>query len=717
MKTPFCDEKRPYIHLTIDQAGQSGRSDRLPVPHSDAGKGGITGWSAITGLPICAIPGTHYEDFNDAGPQFAGEDPFACKSSEATFRVQMYDQDDGADDLHLNHAFTVDLSDPDDPLLEACHDAGDNGKVCWRITVSQSDDTQRDSDGDGLVDFEETYGADRDCDGQLVSGQDLFLPEMGVDPSHKDMLVEMNWFTGFEPALAELEEVQYIFGEAPVSAGGLNNPDGELGVNLIIDAGHVLNNVGLHQAGGRDLGTSAESPTSSEELQELVAQIELLPRVGYFRNIVFGPLYSDGMPMDTIAGRSVGNDRIQIEDPGAGTIFHELGHSLSLLHGGERSMSPDSAWPAFTLVDANGDGSIDEADLDEDGVNEARAADINDDGVWDAWALDEDGDGIFESLDRFLAGQNCKPNHLSSMNYVYGPGISYETGGVVGYFDDFSPSKIPDALITTTPSGCPSDNPTCNRRIPLLPDLLEYQLDEGIPVVDSVPSDGIMYRHTFRFYDPSGKLVQGTWLDTAQDWDNNPMTTLTAPTFFAGNIDVDASAPNEPRSQTCGAINNAELQRLVNHDEWSKIVLPPVRGVSAESQASNTYFEDRHAPPSRVNRELWRAEAITCDLSVDAYLQPEYVNVGQSASFVVEVANLGPGPASDGSVSIELPAGVTAATVPADCSPQQGRAGRYDCSTALQGAYGLSALPAGRHIQFVFGLAVAPNASGGQRDI
>jgi hypothetical protein len=59
METPYCDEKRPYVRLSIDQAGQSERSQRLSVPHSDAGKGGITGWSAL-GFPICGIPGTQY---------------------------------------------------------------------------------------------------------------------------------------------------------------------------------------------------------------------------------------------------------------------------------------------------------------------------------------------------------------------------------------------------------------------------------------------------------------------------------------------------------------------------------------------------------------------------------------------------------------------------------------------------------------------------------
>jgi|GEM_PF-2045815 len=707
MKTDYCDKVKPYVRLSINHK----IFPRMNWPHSKYGKGGISGWSVL-GAPICISPGQKEESFA-AGPN-ASVERFACLSEPMVFTVKLYDDDTGSgnDDLHIEHKFTVDFNDPEHvSQLKGCVNRGKDGKFCYEISVE--DDSRLDSDQDGMTDIEETRGVDSNCDGRLIAGEDLFLHEMGVNPQHKDMLVEMNWFTGFAPTPAVIQELKDIFAGAPRDAGGLENPDRHLGINLIVDAGALYSDLRDRRIGGRDFGTSADSPTSLEELDKLATRVEHSQRVGYFRNIVFGPLFTNGMATADIAGRAIGNDRIQIQDRSTGTIFHELGHSLGLLHGGESPQDAGGLWPAYTLLDEDNDGSVDEADLDNDGTNEAYAADINGDGIRDAWALDTNGDGAPDSLDRFPGGQNCKPNHLSSMNYAYGPGISYTTGGVLGFFDDFSPSKIPDNLITTLPPGCPTDNPTCNRRIPLIPPLNEAQLDETALLLTANTATGLVFRQTFRYYDTAGVIVSGGWVDQAENWDRNTTTDFVAPNFYSANIDINSEPTTN--AQACTAANNNERQVLVNVDEWSKVVLPPVRGASGNAAAINSFFEDTHLPFSEANRAKWRAAAITTDLSLAASIQPERLAVGGEGKLMIEISNTGRNPASDGSVTVTLPPGIEALSLPDGCKYLDEQTIR--CSTALVGQLDSYPLPAGHNIQLEVPLKVSANPTDGGRDI
>lgn len=109
-----------------------------------------------------------------------------------------------------------------------------------------------DTDGDRLVDCEEANrntavdNPDTDNDG-LSDGDEVLgtlggldLPAFGVDPRHKDLLVEMDWDEdarncgqhSHRPAASTIEEVKIFYAAIPLA-----NPDGEPGVNFIADFG------------------------------------------------------------------------------------------------------------------------------------------------------------------------------------------------------------------------------------------------------------------------------------------------------------------------------------------------------------------------------------------------------------------------------------------------------------------------------------------------
>src|SRR5262249_13370999 len=84
-----------------------------------------------------------------------------------------------------------------------------------------------DSDGDALADAWETKGIDVNEDGNL----DFVLG--GSDPNRKDVYVEIDAMTGREPSNLSLLNVQDAFLAAPAEL--VQNPDGERGINLVLD--------------------------------------------------------------------------------------------------------------------------------------------------------------------------------------------------------------------------------------------------------------------------------------------------------------------------------------------------------------------------------------------------------------------------------------------------------------------------------------------------
>lgn len=108
----------------------------------------------------------------------------------------------------------------------------DNDRLsgCQEETIG-TDALSPDTDLDGLPDGDEILGT---LDG-------LNLPALGVDPLHKDILLEIDWMVGPEcgdenfsrrPTPENITFLQDVFSKAQVA-----NPDGTQGINVVVDIG------------------------------------------------------------------------------------------------------------------------------------------------------------------------------------------------------------------------------------------------------------------------------------------------------------------------------------------------------------------------------------------------------------------------------------------------------------------------------------------------
>jgi hypothetical protein len=221
-----------------------------------------------------------------------------------------------------------------------------------------------DTDGDGLSDRWETEGIDYDNDGQ----PEVDLPAMGADPQHKDMFLEVDWMERdpsciwficwggrtFAPQQAALDDVRAAFAAAPVS-----NPDGTTGIRMHIDsgAGSVMNPVTGATWGGQSranrvpydqsLGSFSGDDYAWNEFQGVKGGHFDTFRNDAFHYVVYADTYagsgssgiSRGIPgadflvTDGDEGWNNGSGFTRTQE--RGTFMHELGHNLSLRHGGD----------------------------------------------------------------------------------------------------------------------------------------------------------------------------------------------------------------------------------------------------------------------------------------------------------------------------------------------------------------------------------------------
>ena len=204
------------------------------------------------------------------------------------------------------------------------------------IRIQLFPDNIPDSDGDGLYDDEEIalgtdpWNADTDGDalpdGWEVHGHNFIdLKALGADPLRKDVFVEIDYMTGFEPDSTALGWIVDSFANAPVS-----NPDGSTGISLHVQ---VDDRVPL-----------------DPDLNPAWVDFDVIKnanfndkRAAIFHYCIFGSQHSGGSSSGLSRGIEGSDFIVSLGHPGwantpaqqAGTFMHELGHNLGLRHGGD----------------------------------------------------------------------------------------------------------------------------------------------------------------------------------------------------------------------------------------------------------------------------------------------------------------------------------------------------------------------------------------------
>jgi hypothetical protein len=589
-------------------------------------------------------------------------DVLACKKPVRVV-IEQFERGNSITDPNDDHVLTAILDfDPDNPPSPGppflCI-VGGGGGVCFNVTVNNPLGGPPDSDGDGLLDVWELQGFDVDCDGTMTRGVDVFLHEMGVSPNHKDLLLEMSWFDGDQPTSLDVEKVQRAFALAPIDAGGIPNPDGLPGINLIVDAGNTIDpvredvigtNLGINARGGNNLGNPAgapgqmfAAPGSIEELLALVGTLQESPRKGLFRYMLFGPTWDAGVGGLTATGPGGQSDVIYLGLQNAAAIMHEFGHSLGLQHGG----------------------------------NEPN---------------------------------NCKPNHFSVMNYSYGTidGIPWTdpvtSGGLTHFFVDFAPSLIPVEALSQ------------NVRIPLVPEpppstthlpaLIEFNLDEEYDLLQTTQQ--LLPRHQIIFTDGTGSVTRAPVNDPVNwngskdpdprfDDDGDPVNNLDLGVLDDVDLDI------HPNIQSC-ADNNLGLTVLNPVDEWSIIQLQPatVTGGLLELTTVNT-----EPLPTPEEIEQNRALLERADLVLDVVAEPLPARVGSTLFVDALITNQGPNPAVLSELRVTVPAGVEVVGLSTDCFEVAPSLVECDLGTLLRGE------PRAIEVE----LEIGPNQTGMRREI
>ena len=283
----------------------------------------------------------------------------------------------------------------------------------WQELYGRMVELQTDTDCDGLLDDWETSGIDSNGDGTI----DLDLPALGANPNHKDLFVEVDFFDcavaggdcaagdthSHQPQANAINTVVAAFAAAPLA-----NPDGSQGIAL-----HVLVDEALAHQATCSLDASCFDPIKAAN---------------------FG----------TVADRASSNSanilaakRLAVRyNLWAHNIFPGMSHSgISELPGNDFIVSL-GLWPACAP------GFIDACDRNWNGTPTC-AAGAN---CLSGGTLDEQAGTFMHELGHTLGlrhggadHENCKPNYLSIMTYVWQT-IGLQPGNIFDYSRDALPS-------------------------------------------------------------------------------------------------------------------------------------------------------------------------------------------------------------------------------------------------------------------------------------
>ncbi|AXS40878.1 DUF11 domain-containing protein [Breoghania sp. L-A4] len=288
-------------------------------------------------------------------------------------------------------------------------------------------------------------------------------------------------------------------------------------------------------------------------------------------------------------------------------------------------------------------------------------------------------------------GLNCKPNHVSIMNYALVPfGIARRStdsqaqdtnndGVIDARILDFSPPRFPGGR-GFAPLYGPGDG------------LDEMALSET-RVLD--PSDTA---NSTRFFDQNGD-GRDLNLDEQPDWNgggNAPGT-------------VQADVNSAPDFAGCDSPPEADLSTLLGHDDWSAITLPiSINGIVQDLPENDNGVTPVPQEDDPNESDMFENEAkfSTLDLSVTKTVDAELVMAGQPLTYEITVTNQGPNSALEVFIEDELDENVTPVDLPGNCSVVED--GRVSCD--------LDVIAEGESSTVTLQVMVSPRLPCGQAD-
>lgn len=202
-----------------------------------------------------------------------------------------------------------------------------------------------DTDGDGIIDFWETEGFDKDLDTII----EVDFPGLGANPLHKDLFVEIDYMAGHKPSDKVINDVIAAFAAAPNDL--VKNPDQAPGINLHIQvdeeiphSDHTSMWTGFDFRRSLFFGTAVE-----RDFPVNIEAKKLFYRYGIFIHQQAEDKKASGqaeIPGNDFVvslggfkntdsnGHNTGSESQQ-----SGALMHELGHTLSLRHGGNLAVN------------------------------------------------------------------------------------------------------------------------------------------------------------------------------------------------------------------------------------------------------------------------------------------------------------------------------------------------------------------------------------------
>ncbi len=502
-----------------------------------------------------------------------------------------------------------------------------------------------DADGDGLLDSWETSGFDADGDGTI----DLDLPAWGADPDRMDLFVELDTANGRVLRRDDIQAMKNAFAAAPVS-----NPDGSSGITLWVDTGGAVDPASIE---GAPLGTCGDGIDNGGDGAADGADRDCAVAFNAGGTFLDASI-EDGGPPD--CGNGVDDDGDGLADGADPDCL--VGDDL----GGGNAITTNPAicnlnTAFYTAKAANFDAE--RAPVFRYGISTPGTTGCGSGGQAEIGGndfTDHNGDGgtimheLGHTLDLRHGGDendNCKPNHVSVMNYFNQFGIGRVGGGVI---IDYAP-------VRRGVTGGPRSTA-----------LVTSTLDEAA-LSETTPLDGTDGENRFVF---TNGLGTAGWapIDGQTDW--NGVGGIEAGAIDPVNVDTSDSTTGNPSNCT----NTSTTDVHDGADEWD-IVSVPFRhfGDSADAAINPTPDDE---PTLEDLEEL--VDGITeADLQVTVADDPDPVAAGTSVSLTATVSNDGPATADATQVRFSADLRLGAGAVPSGCVSQ---AGDVVCSLGSVGA-------------------------------